>query len=84
MSTATKGHDRREKAMIRIDETPYEKGLRKRFAEWKKGEGNARTVQALEFVTVVEKESHIPLLKDRYKSIEYYRKTDLSEDIIIG
>ena len=82
INTAIRGDDRREKAMVRVEDGPHEKALRKRFDHWKKEEGSTSTVQALEFVSVVEKENNIQREK-RYKSV-VSRKTNLSEDIIIG
>lgn len=82
LRTAVKGDDIREKAMIRIEEGPHEENLRKDFVEWKKGPGLINTLKCIEFVAVVEKEN-VPLLKDRYKSVEE-RKTDLVDDVILG
>ena len=83
LRTAIKGDDSREKAMIRIEEGPHEESLLKDFVEWKKGDGLTNNLKSIEFVAVVEKENGVPLLKDRYKSVEE-RKTDLVEDVILG
>lgn len=83
MRTAIKGDNPREKAMIRIEEGEHENNLRKRFSDWKKGDGKEKAIQTIEFVTVVDKESDSIPLKDRYKSVQN-RKTNISEDIIIG
>lgn len=83
MRTAIRGEDRREKVMIRIEEGQHENLLRKRFDEWKKGDGKDKPIQRIEFVTVVEKESDDTPPKDRYRSV-LDRKTNCPEDIIIG
>ncbi|KAI2641492.1 hypothetical protein GGS26DRAFT_579944 [Hypomontagnella submonticulosa] len=83
MREAVKGVDRREKAMIRVQNNDHEIELQKQFDEWKKGPGMDVTVNKIEFVVVVEKESTATNPKDRYKTIDD-RLTGLPEDIILG
>ncbi|KAI0377909.1 hypothetical protein F5Y04DRAFT_167713 [Hypomontagnella monticulosa] len=83
MREAVKGVDRREKAMIRVQNNEHEIELQKQFEEWKKGLGMYTKVNKIEFVVVVEKEGTATLPKDRYKTIDG-RLTGLPEDIIIG
>ncbi|KAI1767854.1 hypothetical protein GGR53DRAFT_49092 [Hypoxylon sp. FL1150] len=76
---AVKGINRRDKAMLRISPNDREIGLQKLFEEWKKGMGKGLTLEKLEFVVVVDKETSSA---ESYKSVED-RKTGLLEDIIL-
>ncbi|KAI1776274.1 hypothetical protein F4818DRAFT_375500 [Hypoxylon cercidicola] len=83
MRVAVKGVDTRDKAMLRVAPNNYEIILQKRFEQWKKGAGADKTVEKLEFVVVVDKESSTTDPKALYQSVGD-RKTGLPEDIILG
>lgn len=83
MQTAIKGHDTQEKVMIRLQEGHHETSLRKKFDNWKKSSGKDKSVECIEFVTVVHKQGDDVPPKDRYRSI-LDRKTNGPEDIIVG
>lgn len=79
---AVKGISKGEKAVIRMKEGEHETTLRKRFDEWKKGDGLEKKMATLEFVFIVDKEPETKARKDRYSSVED-RNTGSSDDIIL-
>ncbi|KAK8001088.1 hypothetical protein PG991_013310 [Apiospora marii] len=56
VQTAITGHSKHDKVMVRVsEEGEHERGLRKRFDEWKKQTGRDRVLTTLTFVSVVPK-----------------------------
>ncbi|ORY71660.1 uncharacterized protein BCR38DRAFT_404719 [Pseudomassariella vexata] len=83
MKEPLRGNHKEEKAILRITEESREVELRKKFDEWKKGNGKDKKITKLEFVVVVNKETEPKALKNRYKDVKN-RNTGLPEDVIIG
>lgn len=60
MQTAITGDSKHDKVMVRVsEEGERERGLRKRFDEWKKQAGRDRVLATLKFVSVVPKAGYI-------------------------
>lgn len=83
MRDAIRNSSKEDKAVIRVQEDERERNLRKRFDEWKRGDGRARRLTSLEFVVVVNKAAGPTPLDDRYKDVQN-RRTGLPDDIILG
>lgn len=78
-----KGDLAKEQALIEVADGTRESDLRKRFNEWKKGEGRSRPVTVLKFAVVVDKEPESISIEKRYRNVED-RKTGTPQDIILG
>ncbi|KAH8200435.1 hypothetical protein TruAng_005398 [Truncatella angustata] len=83
LRTAVKGDQTTEKALLRIEENNHETQLRKKFEEWKLGEGKCRPLNRLEFAVAVDREPESIGLTNRYKLV-VERATGKPKDIIIG